>query len=164
LNLQSAVTHTPCSLEPYTESSLFHGAELQGITHVSGCDDQGISGETFTAPEPAVWLKHPLRSQWLADPLVLDASFQLMILWTEQFYSHGSLPTAIGRLELYAPFPSTSVAIDIQLQDRQAHKAIASIDFRDSQGCLVARIDEYECVIDVSLNAGFARNTLSSHS
>jgi len=161
---QSAVPHTPISLEPYTESSLFHGTELQGITHVSGCDDQGISGETLTAPEPAVWLKNPLRSQWLADPLVLDASFQLMILWTEQFYSHGSLPTAIGRLELYAPFPATSVAIDIQLQNRQAHKATASIDFRDSQGCVIARMDEYECVIDVSLNAGFARNTLSSHS
>jgi hypothetical protein len=164
LDSQSAVTHAPFSLEPYTDSSLFHGAKLQGITHVSGCDDQGISGETLTAPEPGVWLKNPLRSQWLADPLVLDASFQLMILWTEQFYSHGSLPTAIGRLELYAPFPATSVAIDIQLQNRQAHKATASIDFRDSQGCLLARIDEYECVIDVSLNAGFARNTLSSHS
>jgi NAD(P)-dependent dehydrogenase (short-subunit alcohol dehydrogenase family)/acyl carrier protein len=164
LDSQSAVTHAPFSLEPYTDSSLFHGAGLQGITHVSGCDDQGISGETLTAPEPAVWLKNPLRSQWLADPLVLDASFQLMILWTEQFYSHGSLPTAIGRLELYAPFPATSVAIDIQLQNRQAHKATASIDFRNSQGCLIARIDEYECVIDVSLNAGFARNTFSSHS
>jgi len=164
VDFQSAVPHTPCALEPYTNSSLFHGAELQGLTHVSGCDDQGISGETLSAPEPAVWLKNPLRSQWLADPLVLDASFQLMILWTEQFYSHGSLPTAIGRLELYAPFPASSVAIDIQLQNRQAHKATASIDFRDSQGCLIARIDEYECVIDVSLNAGFARNTLSSHS
>jgi len=164
VNSLSVAPHTPFSLEPYTNSSLFHGAELQGITHVSGCDDQGISGETLTAPEPAVWLKNPLRSQWLADPLVLDASFQLMILWTEHFYSHGSLPTAIGRLELYAPFPATSVAIDIQLHNRQAHKATASIDFRDSQGCLIARIDEYECVIDVSLNAGFARNTLSSHS
>jgi len=164
VNSQPAVTHAPFSLQPYTDSSLFHGVGLQGIMHVSGCDDQGISGETLTAPEPAVWLKNPLRSQWLADPLVLDASFQLMILWTEHFYSHGSLPTAIGRLELYAPFPATSVSIDIQLQNRQTHKATASIDFRDSQGCVIARIDDYECVIDVSLNAGFARNTLSSHS
>ena len=164
VDLPLAGTHAFLALQPYTDSSLFHGAELQGLTYVSGCDDQGISGETRTAPEPAVWLKNPLRSQWLADPLVLDASFQLMILWTEHFYSHGSLPTAIGRLDLYAPFPATSVAIDIQLQNRQAHKATARIDFRDNQGCVIARIDEFECVIDISLNAGFSRNTLSSHS
>lgn len=161
---QLAVTRLPYSRQPYNDSQLFHGMELQGLTHISGCDDQGISGETRTAPEPSVWVKNPLRSQWLADPLVLDASFQMMILWSEHFYRHGSLPTAIGRLELYAPFPSTLVAIDAQLQNHQAHKATATIDFRDSQGCLIARIEEYECVIDVSLNAGFARNSLSSHS
>ncbi len=153
------------SRQPYEDSRLFHGIDLQGLTHIHGCDDQGISGETRTAPAPNVWIKDPLRAEWLADPLVLDASFQMMILWSEHLYQHGSLPTAIGRLELYAPFPSTSpVGIEAQIQAHQPHKAIANIDFRDSQNCLIAHIEKYECVIDVSLNAGFARNSLASHS
>ena len=88
----------------------------------------------------------------------------MMILWSEHAYSNCSLPTAIGRLELYAPFPSTPVFIEAQIKNHQAHKANATIDYRDSHGALIARIEDYECVIDVSLKAGFARNTLAGHS
>ena len=161
---QLSIHRLPYSSQPYNGSWLFHGTELQGLTCINGCDDQGISGKSLPAPEPGAWLKNPLRSQWLADPLVLDASFQMMILWSEHVYGQGSLPTAIGRLELFAPFPPTSVAIDAELQNHQNHKATANIDFRDGQGCLIARIEGYECVIDISLNTKFARNSLSSHS
>jgi acyl carrier protein/NAD(P)-dependent dehydrogenase (short-subunit alcohol dehydrogenase family) len=149
---------------PYADSLLFHGDQLQGISRIGGCDEHGISGESNVAPTPAHWIKAPLRTQWLSDPLVFDASFQMMILWAEHRYEHGSLPTSIGRLELYAPFPASSVGIDVRLQDHQAHKASASIEFSDSHGSLIARIEDYECVIDGSLNASFARNTLIDNS
>ncbi|MFT5172899.1 MAG: acyl carrier protein/NAD(P)-dependent dehydrogenase (short-subunit alcohol dehydrogenase family), partial [Gammaproteobacteria bacterium] len=98
------VARTPFTRRTYADSVLFHGAQLQGITRISACDEGGISGESNAAPPPAHWIKAPFRTQWLADPLVLDASFQMMILWAEQIYHHGCLPTSIGRLELYAPF------------------------------------------------------------
>ena len=42
-----------------------------------------------------------------------------------------------------------------------AGKATAEIDFVDpTNGQLVARLEDYECVIDASLNESFARNTL----
>ena len=157
-------THAADSRHPYIDSQLFHGIELQGLTNISGCDKYGISGESKTAPAPAAWIKNPLRTQWLCDPLVLDVSFQMMILWAERIYNHCSLPTSIGRLELFAPFPTTTVAIDAQLQSHHAHKANADIYFRDNQGKLIARIEDYECVIDGSLSTGFARNTLDGHS
>jgi acyl transferase domain-containing protein/NAD(P)-dependent dehydrogenase (short-subunit alcohol dehydrogenase family) len=160
----AVVSRSPYAQQPYAGSELFHGTQLQGITRISGCDDAGISGESSAAPRPAEWLTSPFRSQWLSDPLVLDASFQMMILWAEHKYGHGSLPTAIGRMEFYAPFPSSTVAIDVRLLDHQAHRANASIEFSDSQGSLIARIEDYECVIDGSLNASFARNTLDEDS
>ena len=159
------VARTPYTRRPYADdSALFHGAQLQGITRISACDEGGISGESNAAPPPAQWIKAPFRTQWLADPLVLDASFQMMILWAEQIYHHGCLPTSIGRLELYAPFPASCVAIDVQLQAHQAHKANASIEFSDADGAVIARIEDYECVIDGSLNASFARNTFTDNS
>ena len=40
------------------------------------------------------------------------------------------------------------------------HAAAADIDFLDSAGDLVARMEGYECVIDPSLSDAFARNQL----
>ncbi len=150
----------PYQQHPYTDSSLFHGPRLQGISSVSGCDIHGISGEAKTAPTPAEWFKEPLRTGWLAEPLVLDASFQMMILWTEHNFQHCSLPTAIGRMEMYGPWSDSPVCITAQVRNHQQHSAKANIEFRSSQGQLIAHIEDYECVIDESLMSVFTRNTL----
>ena len=36
----------------------------------------------------------------------------------------------------------------------------AAIEFVDPAGTLIARIEEYECVLDAALNAAFRRNQL----
>ena len=43
-----------------------------------------------------------------------------------------------------------------------AHRALANIEFLDADGGLVARIDDYECVIDASLGQAFRHNRLES--
>lgn len=82
--------------EIYSSFRLFHGNTLQGITSVDACSAKGISAQVSATTAPTTWMKKPIRSSWLADPLALDCSFQMMILWAFEQFGVGSLPTAIG--------------------------------------------------------------------
>jgi hypothetical protein len=98
----------------------------------------------------------------LADPLVLDSGFQMMILWSFEKYQAGSLPVFAGRYRQYVEkFPENGAEIRIRVTRQNASKASAEIEFLDpASGKLVARMEDYECVIDASLNESFQRNKL----
>ncbi|MEE8495368.1 MAG: polyketide synthase dehydratase domain-containing protein, partial [Xanthomonadales bacterium] len=146
----------------YSSGQLFHGAELQGIKKILGCDEKGIVADSSAAPGPGQWMKKPLRSDWLSDPLVLDVSYQLMILWCLDQLGAGSLPTGVGRYRQYQKrFPQDGTRIVIAVNERSEHRAVASIEFLDQKGALVARIEDYQCVIDPSLSRAFGRNKLT---
>jgi len=148
--------------EVYQPDRLFHGPAFHGIREVIGCSADGIASIVRPAPLPTEWIKQPLRNSWLADPLALDSSFQMMILWSFERYQAGSLPVFAGRYRQYQDkFPDTGVEIRIRITSQSASKAAAEIDFVDPvSGALIARIEGYECVINASLNASFQRNKL----
>ncbi len=82
--------------EIYQTDRLFHGPDFHGIREVIGCSDDGIATVVRPAPRPEEWINQPLRNSWLADPLALDSSFQMMILWSFERYQSGSLPVSPG--------------------------------------------------------------------
>jgi len=139
-----------------------HGPDFHGIREVIGCSPEGIASVVRPAPLPSEWINHPLRNSWLSDPLALDSSFQLMILWSFERYKSGSLPVFAGRYRQYLDkFPETGAEIRVRVTSQSASKATAEIDFVDPvSGALIARIEDYQCVIDASLNASFQRNKL----
>ncbi|NJD90016.1 MAG: SDR family NAD(P)-dependent oxidoreductase [Geobacter sp.] len=146
----------------YDSERLFHGPDLHGIEEVSGCSSQGIAALVKGAPTPAAWLKQPLRSNWLTDPLALDSAFQMMILWSFERFGSGSLPCFAGRYRQFQEsFPKDGVQIVIRINDVRQHGAHADMEFIDRQsGKLIARLEDYECVIDPSLGSAFQRNQL----
>jgi len=148
--------------EIYRPERLFHGVDFHGLREVIGCASEGITALSRPAPQPADWISHPLRNSWLADPLVIDASFQLMILWSFERYQAASLPVFAGRYRQYSEkFPECGAEIRIRVSKQNPHKATAEIDFvHPLSGELLARMEDYECVIDASLNETFQRNTL----
>ncbi|MGK2906240.1 MAG: SDR family NAD(P)-dependent oxidoreductase [Desulfuromonadales bacterium] len=148
--------------EIYQPDRLFHGPAFHGIREVIGCSGEGITSVVRPAPSPVEWINQPLRNSWLADPLALDSSFQMMILWSFERYQSGSLPVFAGRYRQFQnKFPETGVEIRIRIISQSVSKAAAEIDFVDpANGTLVARIEDYQCVIDASLNASFQRNKL----
>ncbi len=148
--------------EIYQTDRLFHGPDFHGIREVIGCSNDGIATVVRPAPRPEEWINQPLRNSWLADPLALDSSFQMMILWSFERYQSGSLPVFAGRYRQYQDkFPESGVEIRVRVTSQSASKAAAEIDFVDpASGTLIARIEDYECVIDASLNASFQRNKL----
>jgi NAD(P)-dependent dehydrogenase (short-subunit alcohol dehydrogenase family)/acyl carrier protein len=146
----------------YADSRLFHGDDLQAIQSVQGWSDEGIIGQGLAAPTPAAWMKHPLRSGWLADPLALDAAFQLMILWSFESRGVGSLPTGAARYRQFTrTFPQSGTRIQIRVTGANEHTAKATIEFLDAAGKMVARMEEYECVMDATLQEAFACNQLA---
>ncbi len=146
----------------YHRERLFHGPDLHGIQEVEGCSAKGIAALVKRAPAPTSWIKQPLRSNWLTDPLAIDSAFQLMILWSFQRTGAGSLPTFAGRYRQFSEtFPKDGVQIVIKVTSQREHGATADMEFLDrTSGKLVARLEDYECVIDPSLAKAFQRNKL----
>jgi len=146
----------------YDRERLFHGPDLHGIELVNGCSPKGIAALVKGAPTPAAWLRQPLRSSWLTDPLVLDSAFQMMILWSFERFGSGSLPCFAGRYRQFQEaFPKEGVQVVIRISDERQHGAHADMEFVDRHnGKLIARLEDYECVIDPSLGVAFQRNQL----
>jgi acyl transferase domain-containing protein len=141
------------------ERLLFHGPELQGLQRIDGCGDAGIAGFASASPPPAAWFKNPLRQAWLSDPLAIDCAFQAMIVWTCEQLGAGSLPTAIGVYRQFRrEFPASGVRIIARVTQSNASRAVADIEFLDAEGACIALIEDYECVVDASLNQAFRRN------
>jgi NAD(P)-dependent dehydrogenase (short-subunit alcohol dehydrogenase family) len=140
---------------------LFHGPDLQGIERVEGCSEQGILATVAAAAPPANWMRQPLRNTWLAEPLVLDCAFQLLVLWSFEQHGCGSLPAHVGRYRQFCrSFPREGVRVCARLKRNEPHRAVADLWFLDATNNVVAQLDDYECVIDASLNQAFRRNQL----
>jgi acyl transferase domain-containing protein/NAD(P)-dependent dehydrogenase (short-subunit alcohol dehydrogenase family) len=146
----------------YNRERLFHGPDLHGIEQVDGCSAKGIAAVVKGAPKPSSWIKRPLRSAWLTDPLVIDSAFQMMILWSFERFGSGSLPCFAGRYRQFQEaFPREGAQVVIRVTSESAHGAAADMEFLDRHtGKLVARLEGYECVIDPSLKQAFQRNQL----
>ena len=148
--------------EYYQNGQLFHGQHLHGIKEVTFCGEKGIVANVESAPPPSAWMKQPIRSNWLTDPLILDSAFQMMILWSFEQNGFGSLPTAIARYRQFqSSYPKQDVKIIAEVKEHTTHRANASIEFIDNKGQLIALMDGYECVRDSSLQKAFKENALT---
>ena len=140
---------------------LFHGPALQGIQKVEGLSADAIIARIGPTAPPPRWIVEPLRSAWLADPLALDVAFQLMIVWSQEIHGAASLPSFAGRYRQFRnSFPADGVSVVIKIRENGNRLARADIEFLDGEGGLVARLEDYECVLDTSLSEAFTRNRL----
>ncbi len=145
----------------YSDNKLFHGKLFQGIDRIDGISTKGMIGWSQSASLPKDWINKPLRQKWLSDPLVLDVSFQLMILWSIEEDDTPSLPVSIGSYKQFqSDFPGDGMRIVIQITDKVASSIHADIEFQDSRGLIIAKIEDYCCIQDKSLYKAFNKNKL----
>jgi acyl transferase domain-containing protein/acyl carrier protein len=143
-------------VEAYDEE-LFHGPTLRTITRVIGSSDEGIAALCDPAPDPRAWLPHPHRSRWVIDPLLLDAAFQLQILWSIGAAGSPCLPCFVERLERYDRPPSVEGhTVRVRIDERSEHGASSTVEILDADGEPILRLHGAECVIDPSLGRAFA--------
>ncbi len=148
----------------YEGGHLFHGPAFQGLHSVDGAGNDLIAALVGKAPAPKEWILAPMRNTWLADPLILDSAFQMMILWSFRQYGVGSLPSFLKEYRQFASrFPSDGARIVIQVTEHSKRKATADIEFVDPKsGVLIARIGGYECTLGSFLNKAFQNNKLET--
>ena len=140
---------------------LFHGPDMQGIECVEACDDRGVTARLRPAPAPSEWLRRPLRHKWIADPLVLDGGFQMMILWSFARSGAAGLPCHVARYRQYRrAFPADGARVVLNVVKATDLSALADLDFLSADGQVVARMDGAECTLDPALERAFRRNRL----
>ena len=149
------------SIETIYSETLFHGPAMRGLVEVESCGDAGLVARCRAAPPPKDWMKEPVRSRWIADPLVLDSGLQAMIVWTSDRVGEASLPSRLTRYRQFVPtFPSDGARIVINVRDRTNARVVSDIDWVSEDGRLLARLEGYESVVDSSLSKAFRQNRL----
>ena len=146
--------------EVYRDVSSSTVPTCKGSSPSKGAATPGSSRPSRPLPPLRSWVENPLRNQWLTDPLALDCAFQMMILWSVERTGSGSLPTFVGRYRQFRrAFPSRrrpGGRPDHRGQPASRPEPMSTSSM--TRGQPVARIEDYECVIDASLKAAFRRN------
>ena len=147
----------------YSDDRLFHGLGFHAIEKIDGYSKEGMVAHAKAAPPPADWIEQPLRQKWLADPLIIDSSFQMMILWSIEEDNVPSLPVSAGSYRQFqSDFPGDGIRIVIRVTEKVASSIHADIEFQDSRGQIIARMEDYCCIQDKSLFQAFGRNKLKT--
>jgi hypothetical protein len=135
---------------------LFHGVELQGIQEIMGYSSRFITARISAAPSPAAWMAEPMRSKWIADPLVLDSACQMAILWCFEERGMVSLPSYSASYRQYRDvFPPDGVIAVLEIKDAGSHRITGDFTFLDAREDVVAQMTGYEAVMDQSLSKAF---------
>jgi len=144
------------SIKDVYENILFHGHALQGILKIIGLSPKGMAAEVASAPSPEMWMTNPMRSQWIADPLVLDSAFQMACIWCYEQKGMVSLPSYIASYRQYRrKFPDTPITAVLDITDVTNRKMIGNITFLDANKVVTAELIGYESTMDSSLYKTF---------
>jgi acyl transferase domain-containing protein/NAD(P)-dependent dehydrogenase (short-subunit alcohol dehydrogenase family) len=144
------------TIDEIYENILFHGLELRGIQEIIGYSPRSVAARISSAPSPAEWMTDPLRSRWIADPLVLDCACQMAIIWCFEERKTLSLPSYSASYRQYRDaFPTDGVTAVLEVKDVTDHKMTGDFTFLDSEDVVVARLTGYEAVMDESLFKAF---------
>ena len=147
--------------DAYALGVLFHGVALQGIERVEGIAERGVAALLKAASAPIKWMTNPLRGTWIADPLALDSAFQMMILWSTAHRGAPSLPSALASYRQFVSvFPKGGCRAVIAVALGISSIAVATIQFFDRQGNLLASAEGCEFVMDAALRDAFRLNRL----
>jgi hypothetical protein len=145
----------------YGDGRLFHGPDFQCIEALEVCNPTNAAALVRSSPAPKTMIAQPLRPAWLADPLALDAAFQLMILWSTAQRAAPSLPCALRSFRQFAAFPKTGGSrVVASVTSASTQVAVADLQFFDRNGGLVALGEGYEFVVDPNLREAFRQNHL----
>ncbi len=138
------------------EKILFHGRQMRGIREIINYSPEGMMARVSTAPSPNEWMEEPLRSRWIADPLVLDSAFQLAIIWSFDEMELVCLPSYFSSYRQYCrSFPSTDITAILEVKEANNHKLRCDFTFLSEDNAVLARLVGYEAIMDPSLYKAF---------
>jgi hypothetical protein len=131
---------------------LFQGPSFAAIREVGG-----IGSHTIVATLESIAAAHCLPAapdaEWLLDPTILDASFQLAILWLRHWHDMTPLPSRCGRFRLFHPFAGEPVRCFLRARlSETGDSLVTHTVFTDGHNRLLAAMDDMEFACTRSLN------------
>ncbi|MBI5591569.1 MAG: SDR family NAD(P)-dependent oxidoreductase [Deltaproteobacteria bacterium] len=143
-------------MEEVYDKILFHGNALKGLQRILTLSPRAMVAELASAPPPDQWTTEPLRSRWIGDPLVLDAAFQMAIVWCFEQKGMVSLPSFGASYRQYCSrFPEDGVTAVLEIKQAGPSKMMGDFTFLDIHHSVIARLTGYEAVMDTSLTKAF---------
>ncbi len=142
--------------ESVYQDILFHESTMQNIESVTGISGNGIEAQVRPSPPPSEWVKDPLRKAWLTEPLIMDACFQLMIVWCDDQADAASLPCYVGKYRQYTVDFPDSTGIIIRVNGQRGNQVYSDVEIRSGSGVL-ATMEDYECITDKNLAGQFGK-------
>jgi NAD(P)-dependent dehydrogenase (short-subunit alcohol dehydrogenase family) len=131
---------------------LFHGPAFQGISSVDGIDEVGIAAQ-LQPSQPEHCLRPGARGRWLLDPVLIDASFQLAILWERAQLDMTPLPAGLASYRRFGAPGDGPVACSLRATaSADGQTLLTDSTFRDASGRLFARVEGMEFACSRSLN------------
>ncbi len=129
---------------------LFHGPLLRGLEQITACQPRGVVARARPAGPPGTWMREPLRSDWLIDPLLTDCALQLGLIWSYEQLGHAALPSRIGSLRLFVPsLPREPLTLILQAREHDPLRLVANVYFVD-RGRTVALLKDVLWTLDPS--------------
>jgi NAD(P)-dependent dehydrogenase (short-subunit alcohol dehydrogenase family) len=149
------------SIEEVYDKILFHGNGLKGLQRIITLSPESMVAELVSAPPPDQWTTEPLRSRWIGDPLVLDAAFQMAIVWCFEQKGMVSLPSFGASYRQYCNrFPAEGVTAVLEIRDVGSNKMLGDFTFLDARHAVIATLTGYEAVMDAALSKSFKNKNL----
>jgi len=129
----------PLSVSEAYRQWLFQGRCFEGITAIEGIREDAIVGILQSVPAEVCLPGSLHHSQWLLDPTILDASFQLAILWERYWHDMTPLPMQMGRFRLFLPLSAQPVRCVLKASTQDGGELLTTnLYYTDAQGRMLA--------------------------
>ena len=93
------------------------------------------------------------KGQWLIDPVILDSSLQLAILWERVFYDMTPLPARFLCYHRFDSPPTAPVQCYVHTKTNlEGHILIADMYYVDNSGRVVGILEQMESSCTMALN------------
>jgi hypothetical protein len=140
---------------------LFHGPSFQLLTDISRLDVLGIDAGAVPS-EPGNWLNgawskangNGHAAQWLFDPGLVDAAFQLALVWARVHQGKSALPGHLGAIARYGEEPlSGPLGLHLRITPRtNDYRVVFDAFAADSTGRIRLSMQNMECPSSPALN------------
>ncbi|MQY27423.1 type I polyketide synthase [Nocardia aurantia] len=143
-------------LDVYRDAHLFHGPLLQGVRRILERSDRRLVVECALADTP---IGEGNYAGTLHSPVLADVVIQAGALLGVWFMDSGCLPLAIGRVEYFAPLPSSRpfvVVVDDLRPDATGKAVTVTVTACDPNGRVLQRFTDLFVVATPEMTEKFA--------
>lgn len=142
----------PLEVADVYERWLFHGPLFAAIGSVDGVCERGIRAR-LRPSHPQRCLAGDAAGSWLVDPVVIDGSFQMVILWSRLHNDMTPLPSRFDRYLRLGNLDGPELCCEISVVSRSGGRSLTTRHlFTNSDGTAVGLLEGMESTCSSELN------------